>query len=266
MYYLHYSLAIINSLTLIYLWGMIVTKFSMSYSNLTKAVFFDWFNTLALYEPPREELHSQIVQEFGIDVSPPDLLSGILAADKYIFAEIARSPMTKRSREEQGKIYCKYAYIMLKQVGYEVDSKVLPQIINRWPQVFNRTMFVLFDDVILSLKTLKERGLTLGLITNATKDAVSAQHELGLEPYLNFTVTSEEAGTDKPDPAIFLLALERARVSPWEAIHVGDQYELDVGGARRAGITPIMIDRYNLYPEVDDCPRISTLPELLRYL
>ena len=50
---------------------------------MTKAVFFDWFNTLARYEPPREELYSQALREFGIEVPPEKILPGLLAADSY---------------------------------------------------------------------------------------------------------------------------------------------------------------------------------------
>jgi len=73
-------------------------------------------------------------------------------------------------------------------------------------------------------------------------------------------------GADKPEPAIFLAALERAGVNAAEAVHVGDQYKLDVVGARGVGINPILIDRYDLYPEVSDCPRIRSLTELAQYL
>ena len=48
-----------------------------------------------------------------------------------------------------------------------------------------------------------------------------------------------------------------------EAVHVGDQYELDVVGARGVGITPILIDRYNVYPENTDCPHIHNLSEVV---
>jgi len=231
-----------------------------------KAIFFDWFNTLACYEPPREELHSHLLREFGIEISPLDLMPGILAADKYFFTEGARSPVSKRNPEEQAKLYTHYANIMLSEVGIEADNELVLQIIKKWPQVFSRTQFALFDDVLATLKTLKESKLILGLLTNATKDTISIHRELGLELYLDFVVTSEEAKADKPNPSIFLLALERARVDASEATHVGDQYDLDVVGARGVGINPILIDRYNLYPEVNDCPRIHSLTELAQYL
>jgi len=47
---------------------------------------------------------------------------------------------------------------------------------------------------------------------------------------------------------------------------VGDQYQIDVVGARGVGITPVLIDRYNLNPDVSDCVRIASLSELGQYL
>ncbi|GAI20722.1 unnamed protein product, partial [marine sediment metagenome] len=88
----------------------------------------------------------------------------------------------------------------------------------------------------------------------------------GLEPYLDFVVTSKEAGADKPSPPIFLAALGKAGVNASEAVHVGDQYKFDVIGARGIGISPILIDRYDIYPEVSDCPRIHSLTELAQHL
>jgi len=79
-------------------------------------------------------------------------------------------------------------------------------------------------------------------------------------------VTSSEVGANKPEPPIFLAALERARVDASEAAYIGDQYETDVVGARGVGIKPILIDRYDLLPEVSDCPRIHTLTEVVEYI
>jgi putative hydrolase of the HAD superfamily len=227
------------------------------------AIFFDWFNTLARYEPPREELHSQALREFNVEISPSQLLPGILAGDKYFFAEVATLSISKRSPEEQGKLYFRYAQIMLDKVGIKLNPETIQQLIRKWPQRFNKTEFVLFEDVLGTLKILKERKLVLGLITNATKDAISRLRDMGLEPLLDFVVTSEEAKVDKPSPEIFKLALQKAGVETSAAVHVGDQYEIDVVGARSVGIEPVLIDRYDLYPEITDCSRIRKLPELL---
>jgi len=233
---------------------------------LIKAIFFDWFNTLARYEPPREELHSRILHEFGIEMPPGEIITGILAADRYFFDENALSPVEKRNLEEKTEVYCHYQDIILTEAGIKVDKELLLKIMKREQQLFEGVTFTLFDDVLSTLKTLKEQNFILGLLTNATKDMISVHRKLGLKPYLNFVVTSEEVGVDKPNPAIFLAALDRAGVSASEAVHVGDQYKLDVVGAQGVGINPILIDRFNFYPKVTDCPRISSLSEIAEYL
>ena len=48
---------------------------------------------------------------------------------------------------------------------------------------------------------------------------------------------------EKPDPALFHRALERLGAEPADALHVGDRVELDLAGARAAGIDSVLIDR-----------------------
>ncbi len=233
---------------------------------MIKAVFFDWFNTLARFDPPREELHSQVLGEFGIGVLPQKLMPGVFAADTYWFEENARSAIRDRSPEEQKEVNIHYQKILLAEVGINTSREVLLRVVKRLRELFSGVTFALFDDVLTVLPKLKQRGLTLGLLTNLARDMVPICNKLGLEPYIDFTITSGEVGVDKPDPLIFLAALERAGVNAAETIHVGDQYKVDVIGARGVGIAPILIDRYNLHPEVSDCPRIVSLTELNKYL
>jgi len=233
---------------------------------MIKAIFFDWFNTLARFEPPREKLHSQAYQQFGIEVSLDKVMRGLLIADKNWFEENIKSKVEERSPEEQAEISIRYEETVLNQAGVKISRELLLKIANNMQQLYKGITFALFEDVLIALKTLKERNLILGLLTNVAKDMNSICRQLGLEPYLDFMVTSKEVGVDKPEPLIFLTALQRAKVSASEAVHIGDQYKLDVVGARRVGITPILIDRYNLYPEVSDCPRIHHLTELTKYL
>ncbi len=233
---------------------------------MIKAIFFDWFNTLAHYEPPRYLLHSQACHEVGIEVSPETMMRSVLVADRYFFEENIKSPVEKRSPEEKTEVYIRYQNILLTEAGVKVTKEQLLQIMDKVHQLFKGVSWALFDDVLSTLKALKERKLILGLLTNASKDMVSIHSEPGLEPYLDFVVTSEEAGGDKPQPPIFLMALERAGVNASEAVHVGDQYKIDIVGAKGVGINPLLLDRYDMYPEVTDCPRIRTLPQIVNYI
>jgi len=233
---------------------------------LIRAVFFDWFNTLAHYEPPREELESQALSEMGIDVALQNVRRGLLIADRDYFEENILSPLRERSPEEQMKVYTSYQKTVLAEAGVSAPQELLLKIMNRVQQLYRSMTFVLFDDVLSTVKALKEKNLILGLLTNLHSEIDTICQKLGVAPYLDFTVTSGEAGADKPQPPIFRLALERASVGASEVVHVGDQYKLDVVGARGVGIKPILIDRADVYPEVNDCPRIRSLAELTEHL
>lgn len=235
---------------------------------MIRAVFFDWFNTLALYNPPREELQSQALREFGIHVPIERVRPALLIADKLLLEESASLPISQRSPEEQADAYIRYEETLLTESGVNTsyNSDILSNIMKRVQELYKDIKFILFDDVLPIMKILKVQNLTLGLLTNLQSDMKPVCRELGLEPYLDFIVTSGEVGADKPQPQIFQTALKRAQVKASEAIHVGDQYKLDAIGAMGVGIKPILIDRYNLYPEVSDCPRINSLSELTEYI
>lgn len=74
-------------------------------SKVIKIVFFDLFQTLARYEPPREELQAQALGDFGIKVAPETLRRPLAVADEYIYQEIARSSLSQRSKEEQMAVW-----------------------------------------------------------------------------------------------------------------------------------------------------------------
>ncbi len=234
--------------------------------RMIKAIFFDWFYTLARLEPPRYQLYSQAFREFGIELSPEKVMRGILVADQYFFEENAKSPVVERSPEEQVKLYIYYPNAILTEAGVKAPEELPLKIMKRVREQFKEVTFALFDDVLPTLKELKQKNLALGLLTNLDSDMVSICRGLGIESYISFVVTAKEAGTDKPSPPIFLAALDKAGVNASESVHIGDQYKFDVIGARAVGINPILIDRYNMCPEVSDFPRIHSLTELTQYL
>ena len=47
---------------------------------------------------------------------------------------------------------------------------------------------------------------------------------------------------------------------------MGDQYSCDVVGARGVGMKPVLVDRYDLFPEITDCARIRSLAELVDHV
>jgi len=231
---------------------------------MIKAVFFDLYNTLVTYDPPREEIEARILKDFGVEVSPEALLRPITTADDFIFKEHARLPIRKRSKEETTALYIQYHGMVLKEAGIEASREVIAGILGKWMN-FDLKM-VLFDDVIPALTNLKERGLVLGLISNVDRDIAPFYQGLGLSAWLQVMITSQEVGFNKPHPEIFQAALKQAGVKPAEAIYVGDQYQIDVVGANKAGMRGILLDRGGFFEETTDSPKIRSLAEVAEHL
>lgn len=87
------------------------------------------------------------------------------------------------------------------------------------------------------LSACRERGVRIAVCTD---QLAHVQHRklraLGLEGLVDVLVTSEEAGAEKPSPAIFGLLLEKLGLEPREVLFVGDSLERDVEGAAAAGM------------------------------
>ena len=231
---------------------------------MIKAVFFDFFNTLAYYQPPREQVYIDVCGDHGISVEEKALATSLPLADTFWRDENRRNPLEKRTQEKKFAFWTEYVLRVVKGAGAEISRDLAGKILAKMQQM--KWEFKAFHDVTDTLKSLKERDLMLGLISNAGQDMQKTYEELGLQPYLDYYVTSLEVGYDKPQPEIFQAALQKAKVGAEESIYVGDQYELDIVGARGVGMKAILIDRKNWFPHIIDCPRIQSLDEIVKYI
>ena len=228
--------------------------------KMIKAVFFDFYNTLVCFSPPLDEIQKAACSELGLAVSKKGIRKGYTLANEFMSKENAEQPLADRSLQERDRFFAEYERLILEGAGLGVSLQLSHQVWQLAIQVPKD--FDLFDDVVPALELLKRRGIVLGVISNLRQDMGELCKQLRLEPYLDFCVTSSEAGAEKPHPPIFLAALQRAGVSANEAVHVGDQYQADVEGARAVGIRPVLLDREGWYQNVNDCSRIATLPQL----
>jgi putative hydrolase of the HAD superfamily len=231
---------------------------------MIEAVFFDLYFTLIRYDPPQEELEANALKEFGINTDPDVFGRPMVIANEFMVQEIARRPLSKRSKEETIALYAQFQRIVLKEAHVVPDEKLILAMLGKMQQF--KTKLVLFDDVIPALKELKSRELILGLISNVERDLTATLKDLGLPSWLDIVVTSLGAGFSKPQPGIFKEAMRRAGVQPSKSMYVGDQYQIDWVGAERAGMKGILIDRGGYFQGTTNCPRIRSLAELTALL
>ncbi len=102
----------------------------------------------------------------------------------------------------------------------------------------------LYADVRQSLAKVKEMGFRMGLISNISSYRAGWLKELELAPFFDTMALSCELGVTKPDPAIYLAALEGLRVQPGECVFVDDVPPY-VRAARDLGMTTVRINRFD---------------------
>jgi len=126
---------------------------------------------------------------------------------------------------------------------------------------------VLFPDAAQTLSSLRASGRKLGLITNGSVRMQSAKLAcLELSPLFDTILISDAEGMRKPERQIFARALERMDVTPAHAVFVGDHPDVDVAGARAAGLRAIWRRDPGVSRVVEADAVIEELSELLPLL
>jgi len=111
-----------------------------------------------------------------------------------------------------------------------------------------------------TLEALAGRGYRLGVVSNSNGHVRRLLERARLARYLEIIVDSAEEKIEKPDPRIFSIATRMLELEPADCAYVGDIYEIDVLGAKSAGLRPILIGRC---PAPESVERVSQLEELL---
>jgi putative hydrolase of the HAD superfamily len=93
-----------------------------------------------------------------------------------------------------------------------------------------------------SLAALSSLGLRLAVVSNSDGRAEQHLRDCGVLEGIEFVVDSHLVGIEKPDPAIFMIALERMGVGAREALYVGDIRSVDEAGALAAGLHFVLLD------------------------
>lgn len=222
-----------------------------------RAIFFDAGGTLIDLHPPREVLFIDIMRDLGYTLSTEASARAFEGTEEW-FEE--RSALYQQDPE---RFWREWYETLLAKAGFREKATELAPLVAR--EFRQRLALRPIADVVETLERLRTRDLIIGVVSNWDKALPEVLEKAGLSRYLDFVIASEAVGVSKPDPRIFQIALEIAGTPPGETLHVGDLYEYDVVGARSAGITPVLIDRADRYPNAD-CIRIRRLDEVASLL
>jgi putative hydrolase of the HAD superfamily len=101
----------------------------------------------------------------------------------------------------------------------------------------------IYEDVQPALEELSARGVPMGLISNWDERLHPLLRSLRLHDYFRAITVSCEVGYTKPAHQIFDVAAARLGIAKERILHVGDNRELDIDGARLAGFQALRLQR-----------------------
>lgn len=219
---------------------------------MIKAVYFDVGNTLCFFN--YDFLKNLLEERYAIDVTAEELE----ATHRIIRKSVG--PMLNRGLTHESLVSEAYrSWFRALEVDEEKIEKIIDTIKNH---PFSHLFWARMEEGTKELLVwLKEKGYKLGIISNAEGQIKRLISHIGLEPVFDVILDSHEVGFQKPDQRIFHCALKELDVKASEAVHVGDLVESDVVGAKAAGITPILVDRYGSYKDAD-CIKVARVQDL----
>jgi HAD superfamily hydrolase (TIGR01549 family) len=121
-------------------------------------------------------------------------------------------------------------------------------------------------EVLELLKTLKKRGIKLGLVSNCSPEEVNSWSSSKLADYFDVVVFSYEVRVAKPDPEIYQIACEKLGVTPEESIFIGDGGANELMGATRAGLHAYHATWFlpqNFIEQIQGFPKLNNPLDLL---
>jgi putative hydrolase of the HAD superfamily len=226
-----------------------------------KAVIFDLFGTLVEIFS-RREYENTLAAMVAVLTAPYDEFYKL-----WMQTATQRSTGYFRTLEDNLELICRE----LKVTATREQLKKAKQI--RFD--FVARALTPRSDAVEVLSRLKSSGYKIGLISNCSGEPPILWPGTPFAPFFDVAIFSSTAGLQKPDPQIFLLAMQRLGVEPPECLYVGDGDSNEITAAANVGMYPVLIradgedsDGVRSTPEIDKwpCPRISSLKEVLDLL
>ena len=217
-----------------------------------RALFLDVGDTLVYAHPSSEEIIASTCRAAGFPVSEAQVSAAEAATGPRLIERQATDGELYSISMENSRRFWTWVYAqLLTELGIP-ESHHAP-IGERLHSHFNSMeTWRLFPDAVPALEALQSRrraGMKLGIISNWEDWLEALLTHLDVDRYFDFAVISANEKLEKPNPAIFRTALERAGVAAADAVHVGDSVRADVEGALGVGIGAVLLDRRRRFEE-----------------
>jgi putative hydrolase of the HAD superfamily len=228
------------------------------------AIFFDLDGTLRASKPERHEAFAYYAEHIGLRLSPAQMRECEVQAHRYWASNRVDADIAAHGGLSTA-FWVNYHGLTLNTLGI-TDCDGCAERIQQQFEAHYDPDDMLFGDAHPVLRSLKQAGYVLGLVSNRDDDLAPLAEKYGLQGYFDFLLWGGLVKSYKPDRLIFDRALERAGLDdPRHALYIGDNYFADVVGARNAGMDVILIDPRNIFADLHD-KRVRRLGDILPHI
>lgn len=212
---------------------MVNIQFSAIELKNVRGVLIDLDNTLYLYEP---------CHEFALESCYSLWEQGTWEEFKLTY-RAARNDVTRRL-SPQGA--CRSRLLAFQNMFESLKIKKAHQLALRYERQY-WTAFLqkmeIFNPAYRFLEKCNSLEIPICIVSDMlTSVQIQKVEQLGIMDLVQFLVTSEEAGAEKPHKEIFEMGLKKLKKKAEEVIMVGDSLEKDVHGAQRLGIKSYLVE------------------------
>jgi putative hydrolase of the HAD superfamily len=226
-----------------------------------KAILFDVDDTIFDRAGAQRKILHLIVREFhdifaGIDEQT--VLNAFFESDRLSLEEFYAGGSVEETRAARSR-----RFLQLLGLSEDFADKITEMYVKSYPTI---------DAPVKGAKSVIRNlagRFQLGIVSNGFPDTQYRKlRTLGMKELFDCILLSEEIGIRKPDPGIFWKAAELLARKPEECLYVGDSYEADVLGAKKAGMQMCWLNPDGLRPSAEVKPdfEISELDEILEIL
>lgn len=225
-------------------------------------LFFDLDHTLWDFERSAEEAKQSLftklkLKEMGIP-------SYEAFREKYIGINSGLWALYREGNIEKAALNFNRFYLTLCEFGVD-DSEVGKKMAAGFIEEISANTY-LFPHAVEILEYLYAK-YPLYIITNGFDEVQFPKlKNSGLDRFFKVIITSEEAGSKKPDPSIFHYALNKTHARAEESLMIGDDLEVDINGARQVGIDQLFVNHNQTIHQDLVTFEVKSLLEIKNYL
>ena len=221
-------------------------------------IFFDLDHTLWDFERNSAATFELLFEMHKLPLDLKEFLDIYVPANKVYW---------KLYREGKiGKEQLRYARLseVFTKCNFKASDRLIREMADGYIEHLSSFTHV-FDHTHHVLEYLS-KDYPLHILTNGFAEIQSKKLQgAGLADFFDLVINAEDVGYKKPDPQIFSIATSRLGALPNEVIHIGDDLEADIIGARNSGWNAIHFDKEGEFNH-KHCPIVNCLSEIKKYL